>query len=62
MKRTRKLLKGTFKKLGKVRGLLKSKGGRTIPGREALLADLDGIRADVKSLKGAVACPADAAR
>jgi hypothetical protein len=42
-----------------VRGLLASKGGGTIPGRDALLAELNGVRVDVRSLRGSVACPAD---
>ena len=59
-KRTRKQLKATFRKLKRVRALLSSKGGRKLPGSAALLAEVDGVRRDLKSLKGAVQCPRDA--
>jgi hypothetical protein len=60
-KRAKKELKGAFKKLGRVRALLAAKSSKTIPGRDRLKGDLGGIRADLKSLKGAFACPAAAA-
>jgi hypothetical protein len=56
----KKSLKGAFKKLGALRKLLKSKASKGVPGRDALVADVDGIRRDVRALKGAIACPAAA--
>ena len=60
-RRTGKQLKATFRKLKKVRALLASKSGRKLPGSAVIVTDIDGVRVDVKSLKGAVACPRDAA-
>ena len=60
-KRAKKELKATFKKLSRVRALLAAKASKTIPGRDGLKAALDGVRVDLKTLKGAVACPGDAA-
>jgi hypothetical protein len=59
-KGAKKELKRAFKKLSRVRALLAAKTSKTIPGRDALKADLDGIRVDLKSIKSAVACPGDA--
>ncbi len=52
----KKSLKGAFRRLGKLRGLLTSKASKSLPGRDALLASLDAIRRDVRTLKGALAC------
>jgi hypothetical protein len=56
----RKSLKGAFKKLGALRKLLKSKAASTVPGRDALLAIVEGVRLDVRTLKGSISCPAAA--
>jgi hypothetical protein len=56
----KKSLKGTFRKLGKLRALLASKAAKSVPERDALVATVDGIRRDVRGLKGAIACPAAA--
>jgi hypothetical protein len=56
----KKTLKGSFKKLGALRGLLAAKKSRTIPGRDALVADVTAIRNDVRALKQRLSCPADA--
>ena len=60
-KRTKKQLKGASRKLGKVRALLSSKSGRKLAGSAELVGEVDGIRGDMRLLKGAVACPLDAA-
>jgi uncharacterized delta-60 repeat protein len=59
-RRTGKLLKSTVRKLGKARALLSSKKGRKLPGSAALAGEIDGIRSDMRSLKGSVECPRDA--
>ena len=56
----KKTLKGSFKKLGALRGLLAAKKSRTVPGRDALVADVTAIRNDVRALKQRLSCPADA--
>jgi hypothetical protein len=56
----KKALKGTFKQLGRLRALLAAKSSKTIPGRDALLATIDSLRSDVRTLKSAVSCPAGA--
>jgi hypothetical protein len=55
----KKALKATFKQLGRLRAFLASKASNGIPGRDALLATVDGLRADVRTLKSAVSCPTD---
>jgi adenine/guanine phosphoribosyltransferase-like PRPP-binding protein len=42
------------------RGLLAAKKSRTIPDRDALVADVTAIRNDVRALKQRLTCPADA--
>ena len=59
-KHAKKSLKSTFRKLGRVRGLLGGKKLRNVPGRDELLATVDGLRSDVRTFQGAVSCPADA--
>ena len=58
---TRRALKRTFLKLGRVRAVLGAKRSKTLPGRDQLRADLKALRLDVRSLKGNVSCPSDAA-
>jgi hypothetical protein len=58
-KHAKKSLKSAFRKLGRLRALLASKASRSIPGRDELLATVDSIRNDMRTLKGRVSCPAD---
>jgi len=58
---TKRALKRTFRKLGRVRAVLAAKRLKNIPGRDQLLADVTTLRLDVRSLKGNVSCPSDAA-
>jgi hypothetical protein len=59
-KRAKKSLKAAFKKLGRLRAQLGAKGLKKLPGRDALLADVNAVRLDVRSLKSALSCPAAA--
>jgi hypothetical protein len=54
-KTAKKLLKGSFKKLGRMRKLLKA--SKTIPNLDELLATGDALRTDVRSLRATLACP-----
>jgi hypothetical protein len=58
-KHAKKSLKSTFRKLGRVRALLGGKKLRSVPGRDVLLATVDGLRSDVRAFPGALSCPAD---
>jgi hypothetical protein len=55
VKRAKKALKGSFKKLGRLRKLLKA--SKAIPTQAELLADVDGLRDDVRALRATLACP-----
>jgi hypothetical protein len=57
----RKYLKKAFGKLKRLRKLLASKTSRSIPQREVLIAVVDDLRDDLRSLRAAVVCPSDAA-
>jgi hypothetical protein len=59
-KHAKKSLKSAFRKLARVRGLLASKKLKNVPGRDETLATVDGIRGDLRSFRGTVACPGDA--
>jgi hypothetical protein len=56
----KKSLKGSFRKLGRLRALLASKKTTGIPDRDELVATVNDLRSDVRALKGAVVCPDDA--
>jgi hypothetical protein len=48
-----------FRKLGRARSLLAAKKFKNVPGRDQLVAAASQLRLDVRTLKRAVACPAD---
>lgn len=54
-KTARKMLKGSRKKLGRLRQLLKA--SKTVPTRGELLATVDALRDDVRALRATLACP-----
>jgi hypothetical protein len=54
-KTAKKALKGSFKKLGRLRKLLKA--SKTIPTQAELLSTVDGLRDDVRALRATLACP-----
>ena len=55
-------LKGGLKQLTRLRVLLKSKRGKALPTdvRTELLAAVQALRTDVRTLRSALVCPADA--
>jgi hypothetical protein len=54
-KTAKKALKRSFKKLGRLRKLLKA--SKTIPSQAELLSTVDGLRDDVRALRATLACP-----
>jgi hypothetical protein len=54
-KSTRKMLKGSLKKLGRLRKLLKA--SKTVPTRDELVTTVDALRTDVRGLRATLACP-----
>jgi hypothetical protein len=57
----RKLLKGSSRKLGRLRKLLAAKASKVIPNRSELIVTAKGLRTDVRSLRATLTCPNDAA-
>jgi hypothetical protein len=57
-KRAMKELKGALRALGRLRALL-AKRSKTIPNRADILATVDQLRQDTRTLRSALSCPAD---
>jgi hypothetical protein len=56
----KRALKGSVQALGRLRALLASNRAKTVPGRTELLATVDQLRRDMRTLRSALSCPADA--
>jgi hypothetical protein len=59
LKRAMTELKGSVRALTRLRTLLAAKRAKTIAGRTDLLATVDQLRKDIRTLRDALSCPSD---